>query len=628
MTLCTVVLLSACAGTATGKKSSVYQHDASVVAIDASRSKADALVVIRYPAVVDRQSVDSYYRAFANHAIGGKVRVDQQYMLQASKIAQAVIAKSNYFAMTLYRVLQNELPAQSVLLSPHLIVADEQGQLRSEALLAAEEIPSVITIDFNVYSFPDADKLMDAPPLTFGDIVTPMFVVHSNRWLQPSTHGLLLSSGPLLPTAWAQSRKQADAQFFSRLEFEFGARDRPLDFITFLTRMPASDTDIPRKSVGVSRRDIIAVEDYPLEKIRMDGDIVARLAQDRSVDPFAIDFVNGAATRIERALNRVDHDRATFFNRQRALARFDPDLAIAFLSQTRNPEMLSRLQLGETLVAAEKRFLAAQSETLYNGTFDGDYGDQMRQMLAAELRLLEERRDLARQQNLNSALAVVAIVGSIAASSSGMDSGLSNSTVSNLLVLSSIWAMNSAMDANAKSKILNENFLVQMAPAINQQVSVQIEWLESKREITAFGFEEFRRKTQALYQSTVRSIDVAFDRQCRFAHPQMEDHGVWYGGCHAGLASATGYGLITDGQGLSVEYVGGAQSGMASGQGAMILRSPGEVGAVYMEGAFSDGLPDGVVLIEEPGRKPRVRTFKAGKDVGRADADQLDRVQF
>ena len=60
----------------------------------------------------------------------------------------------------------------------------------------------------------------------------------------------------------------------------------------------------------------------------------------------------------------------------------------------------------------------------------------------------------------------------------------------------------------------------------------------------------------------------------------------------------------------------------------MIVRSPQETGAEYFEGGFEAGLPNGVVLVEEPGRKPRVRTFRAGRDTGAADADQLELVKF
>jgi len=77
-----------------------------------------------------------------------------------------------------------------------------------------------------------------------------------------------------------------------------------------------------------------------------------------------------------------------------------------------------------------------------------------------------------------------------------------------------------------------------------------------------------------------------------------------------------------------VEFVGTAESGLASGAGVMIFRSPSEVGAVYYDGDFSQGLPNGVVRVEQPGRKPRIRKFRAGKDVGSADADQLRSLQF
>ena len=133
----------------------------------------------------------------------------------------------------------------------------------------------------------------------------------------------------------------------------------------------------------------------------------------------------------------------------------------------------------------------------------------------------------------------------------------------------------------------------------------------------------------ALYQSSVRSVSShTFDPACQFRHPGLEQGGRWFGLCRDGLGFSSGYGLIIDDQGHVVEFVGTAESGMASGTGAMIVRSPGEVGAVYYEGDFSQGLPHGVVLVEKPGRKPRIRQFRAGSDVGSADADQMQFVQF
>jgi len=628
--LAAVLLLSGCAGTASGIKSSVYQPDEALSVVDKSISRADAMVVIRFPAVIEEDALPAYFRSFEQHAIGGVVKLDSQIRQDTDRIAQAVITKSNYYSMSLFREFRNRLPDASVLLSPHVIELDAENRLTSRPLLASEEIPSVVTIDFNVYSFPDPREMMNSEPLTFGDIVTPLFVVHSNRWLRPSTHGLLLSSEPLLASAWNQSARQAEKQAASRLDdtvFEF---NRPLDFVTFLQRGNETIPGLPLKSAGQSRRGVVAVEVHPLEKIRMDAEVMANLTRDPAVDPFAEHFVKGAATRVVAALNDTDHDRATFFARQLALSHFDPALGEAFLSRSRSESLRARLQLGEALITAERKFLSAQSESLYEGAYEGVYGEQMRQMIAAEYRMLEDRRDLARAQNLSTALAIVAMAGAVYAGSNGNSNNfLHSSTMQNMMMLSSIWAMNSAMSKSAQSKTVGENFLMQMAPAINRQVSVQVEWLQSREEITARDFAEFREQTLALYQSSVRSASAhVFDPRCEFLHPELEQTGRWFGLCQNGRGISSGYGLILDDEGNFIEFVGTADAGLASGTGAMIARSPGKVGATFYQGDFSQGLPHGVVKVEAPGRQPRIRQFRSGDDAGAADADQLQLLQF
>jgi hypothetical protein len=627
-----MAFLSGCAGTARGKKDSVLRHDPNLSVLDTSESKADTWVVIRYPAIIDTSAEEAYYRLYAKHAIDGEIPMAVQVRQDTRQIAQSIIAKSSYYAMSLFEELRNNLPENSVLLSPHIIIESGNGGISSRPLLASEEIPSVVTIDFSVYSYPDSSKVMGSPPLTFGDIVTPIFVVHASRWLRPSTHGLLLSSEALLGTAWRQSRLEADMQFENGLNTLNAAHQRPLDFVRFLSQGTQTIPDLPRKSSGEARREVIAVEEYPLEKIRMSGELVAGLASDNYRDPFAEDFVRGAGTRVEIALNRVNHDRATFFTRQRALARFDPALAGAFVAAPDNESVHARLMLAEALIAAEKKFLAAQSIGVFEGTYEGDYGNKMRQMIAAEYRMLEERRHLARVQNATTALFIVAMAGSVYAgntsSSSGSSGLLSSQGLSTALMMSSIWAMNTARDTKARSDTMGENFLAQMAPALNRQVSVQLEWLQSEEEISAHDFSEFRQKTLALYQSRTRSMSLQTSSECAFHHPQIDTSGRWYGGCAGGQASGSGYGLIRDDSGGSIEFAGMAAEGMAGGTGAMIVRSPGEIGAIYYEGSFEHGMPDGPVLVEAPGRKPRVREFRAGADVGKSTAEALRRMRF
>ncbi|MDX1381638.1 MAG: hypothetical protein R3233_10980, partial [Xanthomonadales bacterium] len=545
------------------------------------------------------------------------------------RIAQSVIAKSSYYVMSLYRQLQRELPEDTVLLSPHIILWDAERGIYSRPILASEQIPSVLTVDFNVYSYPDTEAMMDSPPITFGDLVTPLFTVHSDRWLQPATNGLLLSSDPLVGTAWQLSAEQVGSALQSRLDDTPPQYQRPLDFVSFLNRRAPETPGVPLKPVGAGPDQAIAVEQYPLEKIQMDGALLENLSADYERDPFAESFVRGAATRIKQTLNAIDHDKATFFARQSALARFDPELAVAFLARSGGESVRARLQLAEALIEAERRFLSAQSLSLYEGTWLGDYGGKMRQMIEGEYRLLEKRRSAARKQNVTAAFAALALAGSIyGATASGAAGAVALESFSGILVLGSIWAMSSTLETRAESARMSEHFLALIAPALERQISVQMEWLESKERITAMGFAEFRSKTLTLYQSRIRSLETRFANDCGFRHPGFSVAGRWYGGCENGRAEGRGYGVVMDGAGNSVEYLGSARDGLADGAGGLIARYRNQVGAYYFEGSFRQGQPDGVLQVEEPGRKVRVREFRAGRDVGNGAGGDVQRLAF
>ena len=622
-------LVSGCAGTARGTKASALTSAKDVEVTDYSLSKADALVVIRYPAIIHTDAEEPYFHAFSINAIGGEVPPANRTKKVTTRIAQSVIAKSNYYVMSLYRELQRELPENTVLLSPHIVLWDREDGLYSRPILATEQIPSVLTLDFGVYSYPDPTELMESPPVTFGDLVTPLLVVHSNRWMQPSTNGLILASDPLLRASWDQSESAALHDVETKFSYGVTEWQRELDFVHFLASRNSDSRSLPRKGLNESRRQLMSVEQYPVEKIRLDGLLLENLVADYSRDPFVEAFVRGAGASIKSLLNSVDHDRATFFARQQALARFDPELAVAFLARSGGESVRARLQLAEALIEAERRFLAAQSAGLFEGAYLGDYGNKMREMIQGEYSLLEDRRDMARKQNVTTAFAALALAGSIyAASASGAVSGIAMQGVSATMALGALWAMSSTMDTRADSAEMSENFLALIAPALERQISVQMEWLESKERISALGFAEFRNKTLTLYQSRVRSLQGEFEDDCQFRHPGFRAQGRWFGSCVGGVADGRGYGVVVDAAGSSVEYLGDAAGGLPSGTGGMIARYANRTGAFYFEGGFDAGVPNGVVRVEEPGRKPRTREFRAGKDVGSASESQLDRLTF
>lgn len=624
--------LGGCAGTAQGLQSSTYRNEApEPVQRPVSQSKSDALVVIRYPALIHAEAETIYVSSFANKAIGGEVPLSQHSGPQTSRTAHGVISKSSYYAMSLYRELRDLLPPGTVLLSPHMVDWTEEQGFHSRPILASEQIPSVITVDFNVYSFPDVNEMMDSPPVTFGDLVTPLMVVRTSRWGQPALNGVLIASDPLVGTAWRQAEELARTEAQARFDGPGEAPPLSLAFIEYLNERDQVRPDVAVRSAADPGSQRLAVERYPVEKIQMDPTLVANLGDlpPESLvrgDPFAGKFTRGAAARLVRLLNEIDHQRATFFARQAAFARFDPELARVFFVQSDDESVRARLQLAESLVGAEREFLHAQSESVYAGSFEGDYGARMRRIIAAEYRMLEERRRLARVQNVSSAIAAIALAGSVyAATVTTTASAATVAAFSGVSLMGSIWALNRALDSKADSEEVNEYFVARMAHASERQMSVQMEWLESKELITARGFAEFRNKTLTLYGSRVRSLAVTADARCSFRHPDFSETGLWFGECRDGQAHGAGYGALMGSRGPVVEFLGDARGGEPAGAGGMIL---GDGSPTYFEGQFSDGRPAGAVQVERAGSTPSLRRYRDGQDVGRAEAGQWQPISF
>ena len=344
--------ISGCAGTAKGRETSVYSSLKTEEVTKQDSSEASALVVIRYPAMIHADAENLYVSSFAINAIGGDVPYDVHGDRQTSRIAQSIIEKSSYYAMSLYHELKAVLPENTVLLSPHIVVWNKEKKLHSRPILGSEQVPSVLTIDFNIYSFPDVNELMNSPPVTFGDLVTPLILVKSSRWIQPSLGGLLISSPPLASAAWRQTQDENQRGFQSRLDDMPQESNSSLSFISFLSERDKSNLALPLKPTGDSSSQLSAIEQYSVEKIKMNGEIVSTLADDFSVDPFVQSFVQGASQRIVEILNTVDHEKATFFSRQAALARFDPELAKVFFIQSSDESVRARQQLAEALVGA------------------------------------------------------------------------------------------------------------------------------------------------------------------------------------------------------------------------------------------------------------------------------------
>ena len=279
----TVFIATGCATTATGAKQS------SIVGLNQGQSlktqapAGSVLAVIRYPAIVENSAKNAYYKAFERSAIGGAIGKGSEAS-EVEGIADSVIVKSNYFALSLYKEMAARLPEHTVLLSPHAVKLGADGQLTSEPFTKAESLPSVVSIDFATYSFPDVNKMMGKEPLTFGDLVTPLVSVRTDHIASAPTQGVLFASAPLIPYAAGNGRDDADQSISTLQRGQLEAGVPELDFISYLTKGERLNVAAAGLRSGLRDNTVTA---YPIEKIKLDGVALSQLEQsnDASVDP-------------------------------------------------------------------------------------------------------------------------------------------------------------------------------------------------------------------------------------------------------------------------------------------------------------------------------------------------------
>ncbi len=610
-----VMMLTACASTATGQKQSAMVGSADVEAFRAQSPAGGVLAVIRYPAVVETNAKDAYHQAFRNAPIGGSVPGNSDQTMQES-IADSVIVKSNYFALSLYKELAARLPEHGVLLSPHAVTLGPDGQLTSKPITQAESIPNVVSIDFATYSFPDPKKMMSSEPLTFGDLVTPLITVRTDHRAAAATQGILLASEDIVQTAAGAGRESVIDSLQVMQRGQFDTEPKELDFISYLRSDNRMNVATQRLNGDASFN---AVMEYPLEKIKLDKVALSQLNQANTgaIDPLERVFSDAMADRVIGIINDVDVNQAVMASRAASISEFDPSLAALTFVGSNNPDYQARARYAERLLEAERKYLSVQSLRIFDGIHNGEMGVQMRDMILAEYGVLERRRKLARQQNTATALSVLAVVAAGASiSNSDGDSSYGQYLLTNALVQGAFFAGSQAYALNQQSKGVGGSYLSSIVPALEQQTTVTVDLIDSNETITAIRFEDLQSKLQALYDSKQRSLETVATR-CAF-YDSNGTAGTWMGVCNGGRAHGTGAGVVQSAGGNAVEFYGYASGGVAHGPGLMIVHEPR--GSYTLEGNFAGGNPNGDMKVTEAGKSDRYRLYQAGRDVGRANA--------
>jgi hypothetical protein len=664
-----------CASTAKGVKSSVVNASAPSEKLRADVPDGGVLAVIRYPAVVEDSAKDAYHKAYAKRAIGGTTGRGVTNTVETVAVADSTIVKSNYFALSLYKELAAKLPEHGVLLSPHVIKLGPGGELTSEPMTAAEDLPSVVSVDFATYSFPDSKKMMGNVPLTFGDLVTPLVTVRTDHRAAAPTQGVLMASRPLISRAVAESRELALESIEAMQRGNLEPSIPELDFVSYISN------DTPKK-VAVqklaTRSDTNSTMILPIEKVRIPKTEMALLkgASDGTVDPLDNIYTDSLSRRIVALINGLDGDKAIMMGKAASVANFDPSLAALTFVGSGKADYAARVAYADRLLDAQRKYLSVQSLRIFDGIHNGELGAQVRDMIAAEHKVLEKRRELAREANREKLAGIgAAIAGGLIATQGGGGSRRSaqvqqceqigrsrgrlayqncmerlqdvsqrvrqqcrirarsgssdayrrcvqqndplvsrssgNVQIGNALLSAGLFSLTD----NTKTRLsqqIGSNYLNSIVPALEQQTTVTVDLLDSNETITAIRYEDLQTKLQDLYSSRQRSLDTVAT-QCAYVDAGQAKRGTWLGVCENGVANGSGAGVLEAGEDV-MEYFGYARNGMAEGAGLMIRHTP--LGSVSYEGNFVNGQPDGAVRVSQSGREDKIRTYVAGIDKG------------
>jgi len=611
-----------CASTATGISQSRLNAVTTPQSLTAEAPRGTVMAVVRYPAFIDTAAQDKFYDLYGRRTIGATPSSNDAGAGEVQGIADIMILKSNYFALSLFKELAERMPEHSVLLSPHAIKLDANGQLTSEPMTQAEALPNIVSIDFSAYTFPDAKRMLDGELVSFGDIVTPLVTIRSDHRASATTQGVLLTTRPILRGAVANGR-QTMAQ--SLVNIEKGKLDGNIPELDFITHLKNT---VPVRVVSqnlTSRTVQNTLSTVPVEKIRLDSAKIENLntTDGALIDPLEEKYSSALANQVVGMINELDIKKASMVDNAGAIAQFDESLAALTLIGSDDLDYQTRIRYAERLLEAEQKYLSVQSLRLFDGVYNGEIGAQVRDIIQAEYEVLEKQRDLVRKQNLSTGLAILATVaaGAAIASESKSDSNTTfgEQLAINALIQGAIFSGTQAFSYKRRADLVSANYFSSIIPALEEQISVQVDLIDSNETITAIRFEDLRAKLQTLYDEKQRSLDTIATR-CGYTHDGTQTSGTWMGVCANGLGNGAGVGVLRNADGSAVEYYGYAENGQPQGPGYLVVH--GLTGSYTLEGQFQNGQANGVMRVSNPGKADALRLYQAGQDVGRAPKGQ------
>ena len=615
--LASAALIVGCASTATGVKNTRINTTTAAQDLTVQIPPGTVMAVLRYPAYIEEAAEEKFHNLYASRTLGSRLYSDDAGLEETAAIADIMLLKSNYFALSIFKELAKRMPEHSVLLSPHAIKLDENGYLTSEPMTQAEAMPNIVSIDFTAYSYPDAKRMLEGEPVSFGDIITPLVTIRTDHRASAPTQGVLLTSRPTLRGAVANGRRAVSQSLSEFQSGRFEKKILELDFITTLNNTLPARVVSQTLSKSASENTLSTL---PFEKIRLDGAKIINLNNPDidPEDPLEDEFSASLANQVIGMINRLDIKKALMMNYATAISQFDGNLGPLTLIGSTDPEYIARERYAARLLAAEQNYLSVQSLRLFDGVYNGALGIQVRETLKAEYEVLQKRRRLTRKQNISAVTTVlktVAVGAASAATRSSRPLTPAEARARNILFRGLLSSGGSPSSFARRKRRLGSNYFTAILPVIDEQITVQVDLIDSNETITAIRHEDLRTQLQARYQADQRSLDKIATR-CGYSHDGDTVKGTWIGSCKNGLAHGAGMGVLKDIYGGAVEYYGYAQNGRPQGPGYLIIHK--HESSHSIEGHFDKGRADGVMRVSKAGKDDAIRSYKQGRDIGKA----------
>ena len=260
----------------------------------------------------------------------------------------------------------------------------------------------------------------------------------------------------------------------------------------------------------------------------------------------------------------------------------------------------------------ENTFLSDQSQSSVQSIYSGQFGDDMRQLLVLETKLVEERRALERQKVASGIFGAVA--GGLAVHAGNKGDTITQMNMTQLMTD----AFGEIGEIDSISVNLQDRFEVAMSEVYGSSFVHYAQLMAGEQSVQVHSLDQLRALQRELLNREFADPAPLDSGICRVStKEEVETQGHFSGHCAMGLAS--GHGLFST-SGLVV--LGNFSNGLIDGR-ATVLKAAGDGLFEASEGDYREGQPVGIHRVARPDEKAVYIKHEVGKPPKRASRKEV-----